>query len=188
MVTRASNEDRRKVVAAFYEKVVAGLPAEPQWVEGMIDASAVPLPDEPTPEQIAAWMELEALMDDPALFTSRRVNAADVWAPAFRVDSGAFIDIQHVAMTAASEARTRGVAPSSAEAAAIVERFASEMASAAKHTDPAAMRAHLREKYDPSGARYWELVAIMRGDPPPIQRFDDWRWLGEALRHHVRPS
>lgn len=183
MVTRASHEDRRRVIAAFYEKVVEGLPVEPKWTEEMIDISAPRLPESPSPEQLAAWMELEGILQDPTFVACKRVNAADAWAPAFEV--GAFIDAQHVAMTAVSDARRRGAAASSEEAAGVVERFTSTMAALAGHRDPAAMRDHLRVKYDPRGARYWELVAIMRGDPPEAMRFDDWRWLGEALRHHA---
>jgi DNA-binding transcriptional MerR regulator len=182
MVTRASNEERRKMVAAFYEKVVEGLPAEPQWVEGMVEASAASLPDDPTPEQLAAWVELRGLLEDPSFIESKRVNAADVWAPAFRVEPGTFVDLQYDAMTAASEARRRGVSPTLPEAGAIVERITAAMA-AATGREPTAMRAHLRAKYDPRGARYWELVAIMKG--APTGQFDDWRWLGEALRHHA---
>ncbi len=187
MVTRASNEDRRRVVAAFYGKVVEGLPAERQWVEGMIDASAPSLPDDPTPEQIGAWMELEGMLEDATFLACKRVNAGDTWAPAF--DIGAFLDAQQVALTAVSDARARGVPPSSEEASAIVERFTRTMAAAAGHGDAVAMRAHMRVKYDPRGARYWELVAILRGDPPPIARYEDWRWFGEAMRSSpARPS
>ncbi len=64
-----------------------------------------------------------------------------------------------------------------------MERFVRAMAVSAENRDVAAMRAHLRQKYDPRGARYWELVAILRSDAPPMPRFDDWRWLGEAMQH-----
>jgi DNA-binding transcriptional MerR regulator len=183
MVTRTSNEDRRRVIAAFYEKVVEGLPVDRQWTEGMIDASAASLPDTPTPEQLAAWMELEGILQDPTFVACKRVNAADAWAPSF--DTGAFVDAQHVALIAVGQARARGVAPSSEEAAAIVERFTGAMTEATTQEDRAAMRTHMRVKYDPRGARYWELVAIMKGDPPPIGRFEDWWWLGEAMRQHL---
>jgi len=55
------------------------------------------------------------------------------------------------------------------------------------HEAPARAQAHLRVKYDPRGARYWELVAVTKGEPP-VGQFDDWRWLGEALQHHARAA
>ncbi len=183
MIVGASNEERRAVVAAFYERVVEGLPVERGWTEGMIEASTPSLPATPSPEQIAAWIELESIIDDPSFFACRRVNAADAFAPASTFD--AFLDATLVAMAAVSDARARGLPPTSDEAGAIVERFVTAMAASVEDNDVAAMRTHLRQKYDPRGARYWELVAIMRGDPEPM-RFDDWRWLGEAMQH--RPT
>jgi DNA-binding transcriptional MerR regulator len=177
MATRASNAERRKVVAAFYEKVVDGLPAPREWTDRMIETSAPDLPDQPSSEQLEAWMELEGLLDDPGFMACKRANAADTWAPRF--DADVFLDAQHEALTAVSEARSRGLDPSSGEAGAIVERFTSTMAAGG---DPNAMRAHMRVKYDPRGARQWELVAILRQDRS-MAPFDDWRWLGEALRH-----
>lgn len=183
MVTQASNEDRRQAVAAFYEKVVEGLPAKRQWTEDMIDASAPRLPDSPSAEQLAAWVELQGLLDDQTFLECKRVNASDVWAPRVKLDLDSFVDAQQGWMMATSQARARGFAPTSDEGAAIVERFTSTMA-AAGHEDPAVMRAHLRVKFDPRGARFWELVAIMRDDPSFVGRFDDWQWLGEAMAHH----
>jgi DNA-binding transcriptional MerR regulator len=180
MVTRASNEDRRAAIAAFYAKVVDGLPVDPQWLEGMIDAGAPPL-DAPGPEQLAAWIELESVLDDPTLIACKRASAADFWAPPYPVDASVFADAQVDALSAVAEARSRGVSPASADGKAIVEKFTQTMASAAGLDDLAPMHRHLRIKWDPRGARYWELVAILRGDPPPVQRFDDWRWLGEAM-------
>jgi DNA-binding transcriptional MerR regulator len=185
MVTQASNEDRRQVVVAFYEKVVEGLPIERQWTEGMIDASAPCLPDSPSAGQLAAWMELQGLLDDRTFLECKRVNASDIWAPRVKFDFDSFVGAQEVWMTATSLARTRGVSPTSEEGAAIVDRFTSTMAAAAGHEDPAVVRAHMRVKYDPRGARFWELVAIMKGDPALLGRFDDWQWFGEAMHHHL---
>lgn len=185
MAIRASDADRRKVIAAFYEKVVEGLPVDRQWVEGMIDASAPSLSESPSSEQLAAWIELTALLDDPTFVASKRVSASDLWAPRFHVDVDTFLSAQEVAMAAAREAREHGIPASSGEAASIVERFTTAMAHAAGEADPSAMREHMRVKYDPRGARHWELVAIMRGDPALIVRFDDWRWFGEAMCHHA---
>jgi DNA-binding transcriptional MerR regulator len=151
MAVRASNEERREVIAAFYNRVVEGLPAPRTWTDGMIDASSPNLPDPPSPEQIAAWVELESFLDDPTFVACKRVNAEDAFSPTW--DNDAFVDALHLTMIAVGDARARGVVPASAEAAAIVERFVSTMAASTKSKDLAAMRAHLRQKYDPRGAR-----------------------------------
>lgn len=179
MATRASNDERRRVIRAFYEKVTAGLPVEAGWVETMIEASAPDLPDEPSPAQLEAWIELQALLDDPAFVASKRRNASDLWTPAVATDT--FLDAQHAAMVAVAEARGRGLPPTSREGAEVVERFVVALAAAGA---PGDVGTRLREKYDPRGARFWELVAALRGEPTPAP-FDDWRWLGEALACHV---
>ena len=181
MATRATNEDRRRVVAAFLEKVCAGIPVPRDWLEGMVAAGAPDMPETPTAEQIAAWIEIESLLDDPKFLACRRANTADTWVPSY--DRDAFVDAQIAAMTSVADARTRGIAPSDREAQEIVDRFTSTMTDASRGRDEALVREHMRTKFDPRGARYWELVSIMRADPPPTARFDDWRWFGQALSH-----
>jgi DNA-binding transcriptional MerR regulator len=181
MIVRASNEERRAVIAAFYEKVVEGLPAPRQWTEGMIEASSPRFSDPPAPEQIAAWIELESFLDDPTFVACKRASASDFFGA--KLDFDTFLDAQHIAMMAVSDARARGVSPSSSEAHAIAQRFIVAMTANTAAKDTAAMLAHMRTKYDPRGARYWELVAVLRNDPSPVVQFDDWRWFGQALAH-----
>lgn len=180
MATRASSDERRRNIRAFYEKVVEGLPIDRQWTEDMIEASSPQLPDVPDAAQFEAWIELQSLLDDPGFVASKRINAADLWTPG--IDPDTFLAAQIAALTAVSQARSRELAPESEEARAIVDAFASDLAAAG---DLAGVRARLRAKYDPRGARFWELVAVLKGEPAPA-RFDDWRWLGQALAHHVR--
>ncbi len=181
MVTRASNEERRRVVAAFYDKVLDGIPAEGAWREAMIDAAAPPLSDPPTPEQLAAWVELEMLLDDPTFVETRRASAVDTWSPPF--DRETFGDAQYAALTEIRAAREGGFSPTSSEGRALVERVVVAISQKVAAHDASAVRAHLRTKFDPRGARFWELVAIVRNDPATMHTFDDWRWFGEALGH-----
>jgi hypothetical protein len=45
----------------------------------MIDASTPELPDDPTPEQCDAWIELSAILNDPDFVANMRSNAKDFW-------------------------------------------------------------------------------------------------------------
>ncbi len=182
IMASSSNEDRKKLVAAFYEKVVEGLPAPRKWVDGMIEASTPAPRDSPSGDETAAWAELEALLAEERLLACKRINARDVWAPVFAGD--ALFDAQIAALTKVQQARARGAASSSSAAAEIVEGLVDGLASTSTR-DRGEVREHLRTKYDPSGARYWELVAALRGEPSDAARLDDWRWLGEAL---ARPA
>jgi hypothetical protein len=182
MAITASNEDRKRIVAAFYDKVVEGLPAAREWLESSIETSAPAFGPTPTAAQLAAWVELEALLEEAQLLACKRTNAEDLWAPS--IDADKLNDASYAALTEANAARQRGVEPSSSEAGTIMARFVDALA-ATTGRDAAALRARLCAKYDPRGARYWELVALMRGDGEGMTRFDDWRWIGEALRHHT---
>lgn len=183
MVTRASNEERRRIVETFYAKVTEGLAIDPGWVKGMIDTSIPALPDEPTAEQIDAWIELSAILEEPSFVATMRANAAELWGE--QVDAAALGQANARALAAARQARERGVEPTSVEAAAITDRLTREVAAASGAPDVPAFRARLAATHDARAERYWELVATMKGEAALGGAFEDWRWLGAAVRHRL---
>ena len=69
-LTRMSDEERRRIVADFLEHAFEGLDIDPGFAQRM--RSAMPeLPDDPTPEQDEAWIELAELLSDEE-FRARR--------------------------------------------------------------------------------------------------------------------
>src|SRR5690606_20597683 len=80
MVTRLSKDERRKVIASFFAKVMDGLPAANEWVKNMIEASVPDLPDEPTAEQLDAWIELTKILEDESFVESMRAQATEFWS------------------------------------------------------------------------------------------------------------
>lgn len=183
MVTRLSNEERRKVVEGFFEKVVSDWPQSKQWLRGMVEASAPDLPDDATPAQLDAWTELVTLLEDPSFIASMRAQASDFWSKT--LDLPAMREAQAEASRVAGDARARGVDPTSPEATAIVRGFIAAMAAAAGGEDEAAVTERMRALYDARAERYWELVAIMKGQPISDGPYGPWRWLGAAVRHHL---
>lgn len=181
MVTKLSNEERRKVIERFYDKVMAGFPAAKEWTRNMIEASIPDLPEDATSEQLDAWVELATLLEDETFVEATRANAVQFWSK--DVDMLALQKIQGEFSREASEARARGVDPTSEEAMAFVRRFIAKMAATAGETD-AQVTARMRTQYDRRAERYWELVAIMKGQERPEGQFADWKWFGEAMRHH----
>jgi hypothetical protein len=188
-VTRLSNEERKAVIEQFYQRVWDGIAVDRQWMREMAEASTPKLPDEPTPEQIDAWIELSELVSDPTFIENMRARAADVWNDGF--DAAAYKRASDAAIRAAREALDRGVAPTAAEAAPIVHGFVADLAAASGKAADAAFVASMREKHeryeaqDPRGSRYWELVAIMNGQPAMKGAFEEWGWIVKALKHHI---
>ena len=180
MVTKLSNEERKKVVERFYAKVMDGFPAARDWMKNMVEASVPDLPEDATAEQLDAWVELATILEDPSFVASMRAGASDFWSK--DVDPVALEKIRGEFLVAAAEARGRGVEPKSEEAATVVRRFIGKMA--VFYGEPEErVTARMRAQYDRRAERYWELVAIMKGEPKPEGQFADWKWFGEAMRH-----
>lgn len=191
-VTRLSNEERKAVIERFYQRVWDGIPVDQQWMREMAEASAPRLPDDPTPEQIDAWIELSELVSDPTFVENMRARAADVWKDG--LDLAAHQRASDDAIRAARDAMDRGVSPTAAEAAPIVHRMVADLAAASGEPADAAFVASMRAKYeqyeaqDPRGSRYWELVSIMSGTPVMTAPLEEWGWIVKALRHHILAS
>ena len=62
-LARLGAAERRSIVADFVEEVFAGLDADP-GIAARMRAATPELPDEPTSEQVAAWIELAELVAD----------------------------------------------------------------------------------------------------------------------------
>jgi len=186
-VTRLSDDERKAMIEGFYDKVADGLPIDAQWKQTMIDASAVRLPDEPTPEQLDAWIELSAIVQDAGFIEAMRTSAAETWTPSF--DANAYKQVCDVMVAEARQASARGARPDEPIGKDIVDRCFVGMARAMGEQPDEAFRRSLRQRFeqqDPRAARYWELVAILRGtapqaDPWPVA---EWQWFLAASRAH----
>jgi DNA-binding transcriptional MerR regulator len=186
-VTRLSNEERKAVIERFYEKVSEGIPVDKQWMRSMIEASAPKLPDDPTPAQLDAWVELAEIVSDPKFIESLRANAKETWKPGFDLSALRALNLEIVAV--ANDARNRGGTPESDGGRVVVERY---LAGIAKISGSDAQSARFRagvlerfERQDPRASRYWELVAILNGKHEMSGHTDDWRWIVAALKHHL---
>lgn len=183
-VTRLSNEERKAVIETFYDRVSEGIPIDETWKRRMIEASAPKLPDNPTPEQLDAWIELAELVSDATFMESLRANAKEVWG---KFDMNAMRRAGDEVAAAAKDALARSVAPETEEARKVVERYATALAGARGGTFDAAMRRGMRERFerhDPRAARYWELVATLNGTPSVDSTVREWKWITTAVLHH----
>jgi DNA-binding transcriptional MerR regulator len=187
-VTRLTNEERKAVIENFYERVSEGIPVDETWKQKMIGASTPSLPDNPTAEQLDAWIELADLVADPTFVENLRSSAKEVWDR--KVDVKVLQQTNEAAAKTASEARARGDAPTSAAGRAIVDAYLEGIAKAAGKPISEALKKGVRERFerhDPRASRYWELVAIMTGRPGGnAPRVDDWRFVADAIKHHLR--
>lgn len=177
-MTRLSHEERKAVITRFYDKVSEGVPMNPRWMQGMIDASCPELPDDPSPAQLDAWIELAEMLAEPTFIENVRVMAKQTWNES--LDQAALFAATREAIAAAKAAREKGLSPESAEGIGIGDRFLRASAAASGRSVDEAFREEIRKTQDPRTQRYWELVAIMKNEPLSPQ-FDDGRWLAAAI-------
>jgi DNA-binding transcriptional MerR regulator len=185
-VTRLSNDERKAVIESFYERVSEGIPIEEKWKRQMIEGSAPKLSDNPTPEQLDAWIELAEIVSDPAFVQNLRENAKEVWG---KFDMTAMRRAGDEVAAAARDAIARSIAPDSGEGKQIVEHYGAALAAARGGTFDDTSRRGMRdrfERHDPRAARYWELVAIMNGTPSVASTVREWNWIKSAVLHHMR--
>lgn len=183
-VTRLSNEERKAMIQGFYDRVSEGIPIDEGWKKEMVAWATPELPDDPSREQLDAWIELAELLADSGFIEGLRASAKEVWG---KFDMAAMRKASDEVTLAATSALARGVAPESDEAKAVIERYAAALATAKGAPLDDSVRQGIRmrfESHDPRAARYWELVAILKGTPREQSRAAEWEWMKRAALHH----
>lgn len=180
-VTRLSEAARRDAFARWLAELTEGVAVDPAWMAQQLEAAVPPLPDEPTGEQLDAWIELAELLRDRELVELLRRHAAEVWTASFDLAAGQRAIAE--ATEAARDALARDQPPDAPESAEIVERFAIGYAAALGRPPDRAFRDWLNAQHrdrDPRVVRYGELQARLRGAPAGPSAA--WRWLIDAMR------
>lgn len=181
-----SSAERKAAIEQFYARVAEDIPIHPDWQRQMVEASSPEMPDDPTPEQIEAWIELHGIITDPDFIESARANAREVWTKEF--DHNAYATTSSAIVTKAQAALDRGVSPSSDEAGEIVREWLAATAAGMKRQLDTAFIGECQERarrHDPRASRYWELVAILRGSEYVQRQTEAWAWMHEATRLHL---
>jgi len=180
-LTTLTVEGRRRILDEYLNAVFGG---EPSPVADRLRMGAPELPDDPTADQVAAWVELTALLRDLDYVEASRRMAERARAEGAAPDDG------HVAVEAVGEhagaAVRAGVDPGSPEALAVIERV--EALAPADGGDRAQLAERLEAFTDRRVLRYWTLVGIVNGWPqPPATEgsADAWEWYAKALRAHA---
>ena len=192
-LAQLSDEEGRRIVADFIEQAFDGLDIEPGFAARMRSV-APELPDDPTQEQVDAWIELAELVQDDGFRASiRRMSEQhaalrEAGEPGL-ADGKPGPDWQAVAelVTEKGEgARAAGIDPSSPEAAQIVDEIAPGFAGPGDDPADPAWRARLADRLatgtDARAERYWQLLATINGWPPVPATVPAWEWVIEALR------
>ncbi|MER5803642.1 MerR family transcriptional regulator [Streptomyces mirabilis] len=175
-LARLSAAERKRIMEEFVEELFHGLDSVDPAIQERMRSTAVDLPQDPTPEQVDAWVELAEMVQDPEFRAQMRevveFNAADrdhaaaagrsVWFPMRLLRLG-------------TEARARGIAPESPEGAALLREVLGD-------GDPAAVLERMESASNDRLARYRELLSTVKGAGTPSAHRAEFGWVVAALR------
>ena len=181
-LTKLTAQERRRIVEDYLDAVFGD---EASAVADRLTMGTPELPDDPSPEQVAAWVELVELLRDPEFVATSRRMAERARAEGPEPDVAQFEVGKAVGELAGPAARA-GLDPSSPEALRIVERL--EALGTGPTEDRSAVADRIEAFSDRRVARYWTLVGIINGwapDQAPADILDTWEWYARALRAHA---
>ena len=192
-LAKLSAEERNRILTDYYDEVFGGLDIDPSFEQRM--RSVTPdLPDDPTPAQVDAWIELAELVQEPE-FRGRVRQMAESHSAARAAGDDLSAEhppagFQQVVAEQAGAAVAAGVDPASPEAAAtaatIVDALRGDV------PDSAELRASTADRFamgtDRRVERYWQLLGLINGWDPFPSMVPAFEWTIAALRAHPTPQ
>lgn len=167
-----SAAERQQIIDDYWTSTFEGLDTDPVFAARMRSVR-VDLPDDPTPVQVEAWVELAELVQDPGHRARVRqmaeAGAAGSGSAGSAGPSQAELDLYEAMTELVTPLQTAGVEPASPEARLVVDQLAPRFAHARGVDDGDGFRRELGEQLalfsDRRVERYWELVGIINGWP-----------------------
>ena len=175
-LARLSAAERRRITDDFMEETFAGLDTADPDIRTRMRFGIAELPEDPTPAQVDAWVELAEMLQDLGFRARMRkmieFNAADrgTVEPA-----GTSLWFMSRLVQLAVEARERGVAPESPEAEDV-------LAALLGNADRAVVLERMESAAQLEVARFRELNALVRGTEPLSAHREEFAWVVAALR------
>jgi DNA-binding transcriptional MerR regulator len=186
-LARLSAQERQHIIDDFVDEIFAG--AGPQGPDAPANEIArgmrqmpAELPDDPSPEQADAWIELAELAADPDF--RQRVRSMAVAGQQGGTEPGRpapVPDYQKV-IEHAQRALAQGSDPGSPASQAIVDQIVPADTPPAER---AGLLSQLQTFTDARVERYWQLLAILNGQPVPPSVVPAFDWLIAALRANL---
>jgi DNA-binding transcriptional MerR regulator len=174
-LARLSAAERRRILEEFVEEMFHGLDTVDPVVRERMRSTVVDLPEEPTAEQVDAWVELAELLQDPDFRAHMRkvaeFNAADRGED---TPAGASMWFIRRLVQLGAQARGRGIAPESPEAEEVLRTLIGD-------AEPATVLARLRSATHDKVARYRELLAVVNDRGPVEAHRAEFAWVVAAL-------
>ncbi|MFF8866208.1 MerR family transcriptional regulator [Streptomyces sp. NPDC015139] len=186
-LTQLSADERRRLIDEFLDGTFGTADAD-QAAVAMVRAATPDLPDDPSGEQVAAWVELAELVgDDDFRARMRRTAVRQATGRPLDIESEAGEDLTDFTRQMVAEAMEAGIDPLSDRAVAIIDDLVHRFAEVFTRTPDTAFRdwmaQQFEEGHDPEADRYWRLVWIVNGWEVVPGLTPVYPWLVQALRN-----
>ncbi|RSD19545.1 helix-turn-helix domain-containing protein [Amycolatopsis eburnea] len=184
-----SDEERKRLVDEFWDEMVAGLDVDQEFYQRM-RAGKPELPDDPSPEQLEAWIEFAELVQDPSFRALIRgmseQQSEQIKAGEFRQPTDAWERNWPDWMARAEAAVQAGDSPTSGAGQTLAADIAAATARPDQDPESPEFRAEMADRFetsgDPRAERYWQLLATINGWPPVQTAQPAVRFMVAALR------
>jgi DNA-binding transcriptional MerR regulator len=178
-LARLSAQERQQIIDEFVDRTVAGVAPDTPAMGIARGMRAMPaeLPDDPSADQVDAWIELAGLVADEGFQRRARdmVQAgSSATRPPWGVDAGAVLE--H-----AGRALADGLDPASPEARPVLDQIIPPGTSRAEREQILGV---LETFTDERIERYWQLIGILNDRPPFTRTVPAFQWVIAALRAH----
>jgi DNA-binding transcriptional MerR regulator len=173
-LARLSAAERKQIIDEFKEEVFGDL--DDPRLRDRIRSFSIELCDDPTPEQVDAWIDLAELVRDSG-FRARLRTWMELNTPLTGQGRppGASIWWARQIVQTVAEVRKGGVAPEGPAAAEVLSELFGD-------ADRAAVLRSLEAGIEAGAEHYRRLVARVRGRNPSPDATEELEWLARALR------
>ena len=191
-LAQATADERRRLITEFLDSIFDGVSVSPDF-QARLRAAMPELPDDPSDEQLDAWLELAELVRDEDFrdrlrAMGRRSFGTTGGTPPVAPATPTGADSMRTAALVAEKAGAAlaaGLDPADASADATHDALVAAMAASVGRAPDAAYRGELLETlrigYEPRAERYWQLLAIINGWPPIATVTPAWAWFADAV-------
>ncbi|MFG2793390.1 MerR family transcriptional regulator [Streptomyces sp. NPDC048419] len=185
-LAQLSGEERRRLIDDFVSGTFRTADADSAAV-AMVVAATPDLPDDPTGEQVTAWVELAELVgDEDFRARMRRMAMRQAAGRPLDIERDAGEELTEFTRQKVAETMESGIDPLSDRAAPVIDDLVHRFAEVFARTPDTEFRhwmaQEFEEAHDPQVERYWRLVWIVNDWQVVPSLIPVYPWLIQALR------
>mgnify|MGYP001309542190 CR=1 FL=1 len=185
-----TRQQRHLTASAFMKSVTGGVAVDDRWRVKMQDLISAPdLPDEPSPEQLDAWLRVNELLSDERLQRVLRAQATDTGRTETflraRDNPNEWHARQDQILAQVGSVMRRQVPVSSPEAEQLADTYIAFMAWNRGEEDDATFRSRVRKVWADHGLleEFWRQIAILNGHQHHSSA--EYEWLAQATARRL---